>query len=291
MLLISVICTNSFAQKTPVKTATLPKFDKEAHRGGRGLMPENTIPAMLHALDLGVTTLEMDISFSHDKLPIVSHDQFFSSKFALKPNGDTISKAEEKELILYKLPYQQIQQYDVGKKFYPAFPQQKKMEAHIPLFAELIDSTETYARKKGLSLPRYNIETKTTPEGDNILHPEPEEFVKRLMDVIISKNIQNRVIIQSFDPRTLEIVHRDYPTISTAFLVDNKDDLQQNLSKLSFKPSIYSPECRMVNQDLIAACHQSGIKIIPWTVNDQKQIEQFKRVGVDGLISDYPDRL
>ncbi|WP_233268730.1 glycerophosphodiester phosphodiesterase family protein [Mucilaginibacter lacusdianchii] len=265
-------------------------FDKQGHRGCRGLMPENTIPAMKKAIDLGVT-LELDISFSKEKLPIVSHDQVLLSKIALKPNGDTISKAEEKTLLLYCMPYAQIRQYDVGKKFNPSFPTQQKMAAYIPLLAELIDSAETYAKQKGVALPHYNIETKTTPQGDGIEHPAPAEFVKLLMQVINKKKIQNRVIIQSFDPRTLEIVHHNYSEMPTALLVSNKDDLQKNLAVLSFKPTIFSPDHKMVNPGMVAACHEAGIKVIPWTVNDPRQIAKMKQLGVDGIISDYPDRL
>jgi glycerophosphoryl diester phosphodiesterase len=265
-------------------------FDKQGHRGCRGLMPENTIPAMKKAVDLGVT-LELDISFSKDKFPIVSHDQVLLSKIALKPNGDTISKIEEKSLLLYSMPYAQIRQYDVGKKFNPSFPVQQKLSAYIPLLTELIDSADTYARQKGVALPHYNIETKTTPQGDNMEHPAPAEFVKRLMQVIKKKKIQDRVIIQSFDPRTLEIVHRDYPAIRTALLVSNKDDFQKNLAVLSFKPTIFSPDYKMVTSEMVASCHEAGIKVIPWTVNDPRMIEKMKSFGVDGLISDYPDRL
>ena len=265
-------------------------FDKQGHRGGRGLMPENTIPAMKNAIDLGVT-LEMDISFTREKLPVVSHDQYISSKFALKPNGDTLTKAEEQKLVIYQLNYNQVKSYDVGRKFYAAFPNQKKVEAHIPLLSVLIDSAEAYARQKGAAPPHYNIETKTAPGGDNILHPAPAEFVKLLMQVINDKKIQDRVIIQSFDPRTLEIMHRDYPAVPLAWLVSNKATLKQNLSALTFKPTIYSPEYRMVDKQLVDDCHAAGIKILPWTVNTPDKIKLLKEMGVDGIISDYPDLL
>jgi glycerophosphoryl diester phosphodiesterase len=265
-------------------------FDKQGHRGGRGLMPENTIAAMKNAIDLGVT-LEMDISFTREKLPVVSHDQYISSKFALKPGGDTLTKAEEQKLIIYQLSYKQVKSYDVGRKFYAAFPNQKKVEAHIPLLSALIDSAEAYARQKGAAPPHYNIETKTAPIGDNILHPAPAEFVKLLMQVLDDKKILGRVIIQSFDPRTLEIMHRDYPLVPLAWLVSNKATLKQNLSALTFKPTIYSPEYRMVDKQLVDDCHAAGIKILPWTVNIPDKIKLLKDLGVDGIISDYPNLL
>ncbi|WP_233276782.1 glycerophosphodiester phosphodiesterase family protein [Mucilaginibacter paludis] len=265
------------------------EFDKQGHRGCRGLMPENTIPAMKKAVDLGAT-LEMDISFSQDKVVIVSHDQYLSSLIALKPNGDTISKAEEKQLILYQMPYRQIEQYILGQKKYPLFPNQQQVKTHIPLLASLIDSIEAYAKQTGKPAPKYNIETKTTVDGDNVLHPGPEEFVERLMQVILQKGIQSRVTIQSFDIRTLEIIHKKYAYMQTAFLVSG-GSLRENLALLSFKPTIYSPAYKTVTQEVVADCHAAQIKILPWTVNSAEAIKRLKDWGVDGIISDYPDRL
>ncbi|TWR30267.1 glycerophosphodiester phosphodiesterase [Mucilaginibacter pallidiroseus] len=273
------------------QTATAQQtFDKQGHRGGRGLMPENTIAAMKKAVDLGVT-LEMDISFSEEKLPIVSHDQYLNPKFVLKPNGDTLTKADGKALRLYNMPYGIIKTYDVGSKYYPQFPEQQKMKVNIPLLSALIDTVEAYAKQKGAKPPHYNIETKTSPKGDNIEHPGPKEFVDLLIGVLKDKKVLDRVIIQSFDARTLEIMHLQYPQVPTAWLVSNKLTLNENLATLSFKPTIYSPDYKMVTRDVVDGCHAKGIKIIPWTVNDPEKIKEIKALGVDGIISDYPNRL
>lgn len=280
----------SFAIMSVTLTYAQETFDKQGHRGGRGLMPENTISSMKKAVDLGVT-LEMDISFSKEKLPIVSHDQFINPRFTLKENGDTITTQEAQSLRLYAMPYEEIKRFDVGSKFYPLFPQQKKVKEHIPLLSELIDSVENYAKQKGTTPPHYNIETKTSPRGDNIEHPAPQEFVDLLMALLNKKGILNRVIIQSFDPRTLEIVHKQYPDVETAWLVGNKKSLKENLSSLSFKPTIYSPEFRMLDKQVVDECHAMGIKVLPWTVNNTDDIANMKAIGVDGIISDYPDRL
>ncbi|QJD98078.1 glycerophosphodiester phosphodiesterase [Mucilaginibacter robiniae] len=282
LLLLIMIFISTSAQSQP-------SFDKEGHRGCRGLLPENSIPAMKKAIDLGAT-LEMDISFSEDKVPIISHDQHINSSIALKPNGDTISKEEEKLLVLYQMNYATIRKYICGQKYYPLFPQQQLVKTCIPTLAELIDSVETYAKRYHKPLPQYNIETKTTPAGDNKLHPAPEEFVERMMKVVLSKKIVKRVIIQSFDPRTLEIIHQKYPEIPTLYLVQAKD-LKENLSKLSFTPSIYSPAFKLVNEQLVRDCHALKIKIIPWTVDTEADIKKLKAWGVDGIISDYPNLL
>ena len=265
------------------------KFDMQGHRGCRGLMPENTIPAMKKALDLGVTTLEMDIAISQDKKPLLSHDPYMAADFVLMPTSQPISKAEEKNYKIYGLPYAEIRKFDVGSKPHPKFPRQQKMPAYKPLLADLIDSVEAYAQAKNKPAPFYNIETKTTPEGDHIFHPAPAEFVNLLMAVIREKGILERVTIQSFDPRTLEVVHRQFPSIKTALLIENTKGLENNLQRLSFKPTIYSPYFTLVTDKLVQECHARGLQIIPWTVNSKTAIDKFIKQKVDGIITDYPD--
>jgi len=264
-------------------------FEWQAHRGGRGLMPENTIPAMRHALALGVTTLEMDIAISQDKQVLLSHDPYLNADFVYRPDGQAIAKAEEKTLKLYGLPYAEIRRYDVGSHGNPKFPQQQPVPTYKPLLAEVIDSAEAYAQRHHRAAPYYNIETKTSLAGDGIFHPAPEEFVRLLLAVISAKGIQKRVIIQSFDPRTLELVHRTEPELRTALLVENSDGLEQNLLRLSFKPTIYSPHYKLVNHELVQACHKRKLLVIPWTVNKLSEAEQLIEQEVDGLITDYPN--
>lgn len=264
-------------------------FDLQAHRGGRGLRPENTIPAMRHALDLGVTTLEIDIAISQDKQVLLSHDPFMNADFAYRPDGQPLTKAEEKSLRLYEMPYAEIRRYDVGSHGNPKFAQQQPLCTYKPLLAEVIDSAEAYAQRHHRPAPHYNIETKTSPAGDGTFHPAPAEFVQLLLAVITAKGIQNRVIIQSFDPRTLEVVHRAQPHLRTAFLVDNSDGLDKNLHRLSFLPTIYSPQYKLVSPELVLACHCRHILVVPWTVNTVGEAERLIQQQVDGLITDFPN--
>lgn len=276
---------------TKPNTVQLPSFDTEAHRGGRGLLPENTIPAMLHALSLGVTTLEMDAVITKDNQVILSHEPFFNHQITTRADGSFIEEKEEKNFNIYKMTYAETQQYDVGLKPHPRFAQQQKMKATKPLLAQVIDSAEAYARANHRALPFYNIETKIQPLTDNIYHPAPDAFVATLMHVINQKNIAERVIIQSFDPRSLQIVHRMYPAIKTALLIEEYDkrSLEQQLEQLGFAPTIYSPAYKLVTESLVKACHQKNIKVVAWTVNDKTDIAALKEKGVDGIISDYPN--
>ncbi|AKQ46562.1 glycerophosphodiester phosphodiesterase [Rufibacter radiotolerans] len=269
----------------------LPAFDLEGHRGARGLMPENTIPAMRKAIDLGMTTLEMDAHITRDNQVVIAHDDFFNPLFALTPDGKEIPKEDAKKYALYQMDYAQIKTFDVGSRHYGNFPKQQKMKAHVPLLVDLIDSVQAYLKANNKPQVFYNIETKSKLAGDNKLHPDPENFVKLLMQVVEKKKITPWVIVQSFDPRTLQFMHQKHPHVRTSLLVENKKSLEENLKTLGYTPTIYSPNYKLVTAELVKKCHDLGMKVIPWTVNTTEEINQMKALGVDGIISDYPNLL
>lgn len=276
-------------QQNSLRTpAPLPVFDIEGHRGARGLMPENTIPAMIKAVELGVTTLEMDAHITKDRQVILSHDHHINSDFTLLPDGGEISREEAEKLSFYQMPYAAVSKFDVGSKINDKFPHQQKMKAQIPLLSDVIDSVQFYLTEKGKPQVFYNIETKSKPEGDNKYHPSPEVFVNLLMNVIEEKKITAWVIIQSFDPRTLQVLHEKYPHVRTAYLVES-NSFKKNLADIGFTPAIYSPNSKLVTAELVEEAHAKRIKVIPWTVNTKAEISMLKSLGVDGIISDYPD--
>jgi glycerophosphoryl diester phosphodiesterase len=264
------------------------KLDKQGHRGARGLMPENTWPAMKLALDLGLTTLEMDAVITKDKKVILSHEPFMSHEIATKPDGSYVTEAEEKSLNIYQMTYEEVKRYDVGMKPHPRFPKQQKLNAVKPLLSDLFDSVRQYMMTRRRPFPYYNIETKCMPATDDMYHPKPDEFTELLMAVIKEKNMEELVIIQSFDFRSL---HLKYPAVKTAMLIEDFDKrtLEDQLKALGFIPSIYSPHYSLVTDELIKKCHSQTIKVIPWTVNDKLTIDKLTAMGVDGIITDYPD--
>ncbi len=289
-IILFVACNNS--KKMTSQTSAEKKFDKEGHRGCRGLMPENTWPAFQKAIDLGVTTLEMDAVISKDKKVVLSHDQWFNHDITTKPDGTFIGEREERKYNIYWMDYyKDVVTFDVGMKPHPRFPQQQKMPAVKPLLENIIDSVKKYTTEKNLPFPNFNIETKSKPELDNVFHPMPDEFVELLMAVIKKKGIEDYVIIQSFDPRTLQYLHKKYPAIKTALLIEDFDKrtIGDQIKELGFTPTIYSPHQNLVNEKLIAYCHKHHISVIPWTVNDKETIAKLKSMGVDGIISDYPN--
>jgi len=266
-------------------------FDFEAHRGGRGLMPENTIPAMRNAIGMEkVQTLEMDVLITKDGQVVVSHDPFFNAAITTTPEGKYITAAEGQKLILYQLNYDDIKKYDVGMKPHPDFPRQQKMAVQKPLLMDLVDAAEAEASAKKRTI-HYNIEIKSKKTTDNTHHPEPEIFVEKLVAVLKQKNVLDRCVIQSFDVRPLQVLHKKYPNIKTSFLVDKDggDKVEEQLGKLGFTPDIYSPVFTIATQQVIDLCHQKKMKIVPWTVNTKEEIQKLVDMKVDGLISDYPD--
>ncbi|WP_394758216.1 glycerophosphodiester phosphodiesterase family protein [Flavobacterium sp.] len=272
---------NSFSQN----------FDIQGHRGCRGLLPENSIEAMKKAIEIGVTTLELDVVISADNQVLLSHEPFLSHEICLDTNGNEITEANEKSYNLYKIKYNEIKKCDCGSKIHPRFLTQTKIKTYKPLLSEVIDSVENYIKRKYPSKTiYYNIETKSAKEGDGIFHPKPKEFVDLLLKVLYDRKILNRVFIQSFDVRTLQYLHKIKAKVKTVLLVENTLSVQENLKLLGFKPNVYSPEFILLKKENVQYLHKKKIKVIPWTVNQISDMKQLIDLKVDGLISDYPDR-
>ena len=266
-------------------------LDIQGHRGARGLLPENTIPGFLHALELGVTTLEMDVVISKDGQVVLSHEPWFSHYICTKPDGSPVTEEEEKSLNLYQLTYTEIRQFDCGMRGNARFPNQKSMPVHKPTLNQVIEAAEGYVQETGRPEVAYNIETKSQPARDNIFHPPPDTFAQLLIDVITEQGITERATLQSFDVRTLQVAHEVAPDLQLALLVESHDErnMQEFLDYLGFIPSIYSPYYRLVDQSVVEMAHDKGMQIIPWTINTLDEMQAIKELGVDGIITDYPD--
>jgi glycerophosphoryl diester phosphodiesterase len=280
-LLISCSATNKHSRKS--------SFDQQAHRGGRGLMPENTIASEKNAINYDCT-MEMDLQMSKDKKIVVSHDPSFNSDFCLTPEGDTMTKKDGHGRLIYNMPYDSVAKYDVGIKPYPGFPRQEKIHAIKPLLSVLIDSTEAYGRQLH-HINHYNIEIKSLPQYDGKTYSTLEEYIDAAMTIIIDKGIAPRTMMQSFDVRALRIIHKKYPTVKISFLVPdfNKNTAEGYISQLGFTPDVFSPEFSLVTADLVKAFHEKDILVIPWTPDTLEDIQRLKDMGADGAITDYPD--
>lgn len=268
----------------------IPRFDVQGHRGARGLMPENSIPGFITALDSGVMTLEMDVVITKDKKVILSHEPWMSAGICLNREGKEFSKEMEKKFNIYQMTYEETQLFDCGSKDNETYPQQKKMVVHKPLLSDVIKEVEHHIKAVSQYEVDYNIEIKSGKEGDGVYHPNVEEFSDLVYQVVNEYLPLERVVIQSFDLRVLRYWHKKYPEVRLALLIENLKSIEANLDELGFNPSIYSPYYKLISKDKVDYLHKKKIRVIPWTVNDISAMLSLKGMGVDGFITDYPDR-
>ncbi len=284
LILIGLLLTTNVFAQTP------SNFDIEGHRGTRGWMPENTIPAFLKALEMGVDTLELDVVISRDNQIVVSHDDWFSAAITLNKNGKPIPADKQKDYNFYKMDYAEIKQFDVGSLGNKDFPDQQKIKVYKPLLKDVFAEVKKYAEANKIKSYRFNIEIKSTPAGDNIYHPVPSVFAKMVYDEIIKNKMEKNVIIQSFDVRALQEIKKLPVKLPVSLLVSNTDGIEKNIENLSFQPDYYSPHFSLINQQTVDYCNRRNIKIVPWTVNEIADLERMKTFKLDGIITDYPDR-
>lgn len=284
LLFVMVMGTGAVAQ------SYIPKFDVQGHRGARGLRPENSIPAFLLALDSGVTTIELDLAVTKDKKLVVSHEPWMAASICITPEGNSIVEKDEKKHNIYKMTYQQVREWDCGSKGNERFPQQQKMAVAKPLLSDVIVAVEDHLKNYTRYEVDYNIEIKTLPEGDNKFHPTPQVFSDLVYKLVDEYLPLDRVVIQSFDFRVLKYWHEKYPEVRLAALVENKKSVEENLAALGFTPSIYSPYFTLLTIADVKNLHQQKVRVIPWTVNEEKDMLSLKGMDVDGFITDYPDR-
>lgn len=266
-------------------------LDIQGHRGCRGLMPENTVAGFIKAIDLGVNTLEMDVVVNSNGDVFVSHEPFFNHEIAITPDGTEITEETEKSHNMYPLSVEEIKAYDVGSKKHPRFPIQKKMESSKPLLKEVVAASERYSKQNGITPLLYNIEIKRKAEHDGVYHPEMKNFADVVCAEIRRCGIMDRTTVQCFDVPTLQYIHETYPNVKLVYLIENTNPFEENLKLLGFQPEVYSPYFQLVTEDLLSYSKKKGMKVIPWTVNEVVDIEKLIDDAVDGIISDYPDKV
>ena len=287
-------------------------FDLQAHRGGRGLWPENTLVAFESAIGLGVTTLELDIAISADGVPVISHDPALNPAFTRDAAGAWITTPTP---LIKSMTLAQLQQFDVGRidprhAYARSFSAQTAHDGQrIPSLAALFKRVAAL----GADHIRFNIETKINPHAPEHTLP-PEDFVARLLAVIQAHGMEERVTVQSFDWRALALVHRLAPGLRTAYLsiesprFNTLGDGAWTAGLLasshggsvprmvraaagSARGVVWSPHFENLSPSLVQEARALDLRVIPWTVNQAAQMERLIDWGVDGIITDYPDRL
>jgi glycerophosphoryl diester phosphodiesterase len=286
-------------------------FDIEAHRGGRALFPENTLPSFANALSMGVDTLELDIGVTSDQAIVVSHERGLNPDLARAADGVYIAPPG---IPFVQLRLEDVKKYEVGQirpdsAYAAQFPDQHSVPGtRIPTLKEVI----ALVRKSGDRHVRLNIETKIDPNHPE-QSPDPERFVALLLDLLQSEKFSDRVMVQSFDWRTLQLVQKLAPAIPTVYLtqqagpgatvfpdkasiwtagfnpIDHGGSLPRTIKAAG--GTVWSPYFGDVNPALISEAHGLGIAVVVWTVNKPADIARMIDIGVDGIISDHPDLL
>ena len=282
VLLVTIFLVNC---TRPVRT-----LDLQGHRGARGLFPENSLLGFEKTLEFSeVSTLELDLCVTADGELIISHEPWLNEQIC----AITDSSREGNAYSLYKMTYDSILQFDCGTMGHPNFPKQQQTSTNKPLFKELFAMID----EKGLRWPNFNIEIKSHRKGDYIYHPGPKKFAVLVVDALNELNeaypradLLNKVSIQSFDLRALREVRMTALPVRLSLITDKTADPAKEMDALGFPVDIYSPSYELVTPELISWCHFRQIDVIPWTINDLEEMQTLVDMGVDGIISDYPNK-
>jgi glycerophosphoryl diester phosphodiesterase len=287
-------------------------LDIQGHRGARGLLPENTLPAFARALSIGVTTLELDCAITRDGVVVVSHDSTLNPEITRDADGRWITRDD---LPISGFTFAELQRFDVGR-INPAsayalrFVHQQAVDGtRMPTLADVF----ALARRAGNDTVRFNIETKISP-----LHPQrtvaPAVFARALIAVVKASGVEHRVVMQSFDWRTLAVAQAEAPAIATACLSAQQPFMDNILAHDASSPwnagrhvrqfngslprmvkaaggAIWSPCADDVDAAVVDEAQALGLGVVVWTVNSETEMRRMMALNVDGIISDYPDVL
>jgi glycerophosphoryl diester phosphodiesterase len=278
---------------TPSPTTTAKRPEVHGHRGCRGLLPENTLPAFLHALELGVDVLELDVVISADQQVVISHEPWLAARLGRGPAGERLSLEREQEHNLYHLPYATIQQCVVGEWPHPDFAAQQPHATYRPLLREMLATVEAACLRLGRPAVGYSVELKSTPAGDDVFHPTPARFVELVTAELHAAAVQARTTLLSFDARILQAARQLVPGQALCLLTEVPTSAAELFGQLGFVPDVFGPDYRLLSpalvQELSATYPQ--LRLVPWTVNELPAMQQAAQWGVSGITTDYPDRL
>ncbi|MBI4348976.1 MAG: glycerophosphodiester phosphodiesterase [Elusimicrobia bacterium] len=261
-------------------------FEVEGHRGARWVRPENTLAGFRYALEAGVDTLELDLHVTRDDVLVVTHDPFVNPALCLGPDG----KRLERQVLVRGLTFEELRRYDCGTLINPRFPQQKPQpKERIPSFDELLAwlAKSKHPRAK---LVRLNVETKSEREHPEYA-PEPEAFARLVLAAKDKYKLGRRLVLQSFDFRTLTAARKLDPSVITSALIENRPEESIVEIAKTLKADIVSPNHEWLTREDVEALHQHAIKVVPWTANTEESWKRLADYGVDAIITDNPKPL
>ena len=291
-------------------------FDAQGHRGARGIVPENTLPSFEAALDLGVTTLELDLHFTQDGEVVIWHDPIIEKEKCRLPDDVTLDESVPdprnplRRILISQQPLTVVQQFQCDlNPDANRFPDQEVLEMplsgsdyRIVTLAELFDFVVTYTasaeksdqQRANAAVVEFNIETKrkvNNPEyiDDGFTGGEAGPFELAILNLVAEHGLEDRVVVQSFDHRSLQVIREINPTIRLAALTTGGEAKVKVYN--GYKFNIWSPRYSDLTPELLEEAQGLGLKVIPWTINDEADMDRLIDMGVDGIISDRPDLL
>ena len=269
----------------PALAQKAPRIEVQGHRGAMARLPENTLPAFQHALEVGADTLEFDLAVTSDDCIIVHHDLTIDPELCLSKGGQKL----EEGIAIRSRTLAQMKELDCGSLLSPEFPRQKTLPGTpIPTLDEvfeLVKRTKTGAARK----VRFNIELKGVPAKTE-LTPPVEVFVRLLLEVTRKHDMEARISVQSFDHRLLHEVRKQAPKVPLAALIGKSlPDLVALNSNL--KAEIISPCKDWITAPDVAALHKAGTRVVVWTANTPEDWDRLIDMRVDGIITDNPEAL
>ncbi len=277
-------------------------FDLQAHRGGRGETTEESLRGFAKAIEIGVTTIEFDVEITEDGQPVVWHDPTIEPEkcadtapaFPGDPDYPYVGK------LVHDLTLAQLRTLDCGRRL-AEFPRAEVVPGNkIAVLPEVFVLADSYRADV-----RYNIETKVAADKP-AESADPRQFVDVILAAVRAAGKTDRVEIESFDWRTLPMVHRDAPSIPLVALWDAQTWVPDSPWLDGINPAvvgdpfvgarmvgadIVTPDYALVDKAFVDRAHALGLKVIPWTVNDVAAMRRQIADGVDGLITDYPTLL
>jgi glycerophosphoryl diester phosphodiesterase len=259
-------------------------IDVQGHRGARGYLPENTLPSFALALEMGVTTLELDVAVTRDGVVVIHHDRGLNPAIARGSDGEWVSQATP----IHSLTFAELQRYDVGRlrpgsEYGRHFPHQQPRDGtRVPRLAELFQLTQANRTI------RFNIEPKMDDSALEETLPATQ-FARALIAEVRQAGVQNRTTVQAFHWPVLKVVEREAPEMPTVYCTEGKGSDPARVREAGGK--IWSPDFEQVTPTKLRQARDWGMHVTVWTVNERADIARMIAMGVDGIASDYPDRV
>ena len=251
------------------------------HRGCRGLLPENTIEAFQKALTYNIDGIEWDVVVNKDKHLVISHEEFMSKDYCLTPNHKEIKR--ENDHLLYHLTQKEIEQYDCGSKPYDKFPEQTHFRAYKPLVQEAFE-------KLDLGDKILLFEIKSEQKNYNTAQPPIDEYIDIVLKEVSKSPYRNNIVFMSFDALLLNALHKKAPEFPLVFLHESiGKSAKKILSEINFTPYALGIYHKFIRKPMIDYSHDKNIKVFAWTVNKSKDFNRLKKIGIDVIITDYPN--